>query len=143
MNRVENPNYVEMNTYTKPSQSLPEPYYATPGEQPQTMAVPTTAALEEGKKKMSLTTKFVIAACIANFVLVILATATLSFFLTRTTTKSELSTLSQRLEATGSPGPPGPPGSLGEPGTHGIPGLSGPPGPAGPPGLICLANLGR
>ena len=149
MDHQDNPTHMEMNTYTKPSfHDLPPPnLYDNPVEVMQ--ARPANSDGEKVLQKASSTTKLLIAACIANFVLIIAAYAVFSFFLAKTATKSEVSAaISQGLVTTGSPnttassgnsiamsfvGPPGPPG---EPGTVGPPGQSGPPGEPGTPGTV-------
>lgn len=101
-----------MNTYEKPIFRDPPPMdlYATPEE---------TRPAAVSEKLSYLTTKLLIAASITNFVLVILTIVILSFFLTRTATKSEV----RAAESLGSPGPSGLIGSPGPPGLMGSPGL--------------------
>ena len=110
--------------------------------------------VEKNPRKKTYTIKLLIAASIVNFVLLIMAIIALSLVLSNTTTKSEIATISQSLQSTGSqaiegpPGPPGiigplgPPGQIGPPGQHGSHGQPGVPGiglsgPAGTKGKQC------
>ena len=146
------PTYMEMNTYTKPTlHDVPPPNpYENPVEVVQRRPAENDGE-KNSKKKSSTTIKLLIAACVANFVLIILMCTILSFVLAKTATKSEVSAISQGLEAirsvtpsgsntmtlVGPPGPPGqsgPPGPSGPPGEPGAPGHVGLPGQSGPPG---------
>ena len=142
MDVQQNPAYLEMSTSTKPSfrdvqPPSPDIIYANPAE---VIRKRPAANSFDGEKKASSTTKLLIAACVANFVLIILVCAILSFFLAKTATKSEVSAISQGLAATRSPSGNstimGPPGHPGEPGTAGPAGLPGPPGELGEPGTV-------
>ena len=119
---------MEMN-YTKPSfHDLPPPnLYENPIEVMQRR--PASSDSEKVLQKANFTIKLLIAACIANFVLIIAACAVFSFFLAKTATKSEVSLATAGSPNTTTPsgnsvamsfvGPPGPPG---EPGPAGLPG---------------------
>ena len=157
MDLQDNPANMEMNTYKKPSfhDLSPPNLYDNPVEVMQ--RGPPHSDGEKVLQTASFTTKLLIAACIANFVLIIAACAVFSFFLAKTATKSEVGAISQGLATAGSQnitapsgnsamsfvGPPGPPkepgvglhGHPGEPGTVSPPGQSGPPGEPGSHGI--------
>ena len=115
----EKPTFMEMdNIYTKPSfQDQPPPnLYDNPAEVVQRK--PIEGGSEKNSQKLSFTIKLLIAACVTNFVLIILIGAILSVVLSKTATKSEVNAISQGLEAdrfpsTFSKNLPGPPGNLG------------------------------
>ena len=138
MDPQNNPTYMEVNTYTKPIfNDLPPEPYDNPQEIVQSKLKPAESDGGKSSQKTSFTIKLLIAACVANFVLMILACAILSFFLANT--KSEVRAVSQGLVAPGSttlgpPGPPGPPGIVGPAGPPGEPGSVGTAGPPGEPG---------
>ena len=105
----------------------------------ETVQTSQTAGLSAAGKtphKMSCVTKLLIAGVFTNFVLLALSIGIVSFFLSRTATKSEFGSISQQASALPGPvgemGPPGPAGEMGPPGPAGE---MGPPGPAGETGL--------
>ena len=115
---------LELNVYDHPSRqnnySFSDVVTTTPSRAP-----------GKGSQGMSTVTKLLIAACVANFVLLVVTAAVLSFFLAQSATKSEVSGISDQLatmaagQTQGSIGPVGPPGPPGVPGSHGVPGPSG------------------
>ncbi len=120
------------------------PLHVDPGTLPGTTTLTGQVVHKNNPQKMSFIIKILIAASVVNFVLTIFIGVTLSFFLARTATKTELNTVSRDVQAmlTGAlasqslVGPPGPPGTAGPPGpagTTGHPGTAGPPGTTGHP----------
>ena len=118
---------------------------------PSETATAREVVAEKNPRKKSHTIKLLVAASIANFVLWILTIIVLSLVLSNT--KSEIATISESLQSTGSQalestpglpgpiGPPGPPGQIGPPGQHGSHGQPGVPGiglsgPAGMKGML-------
>ena len=129
MKNVHNPLAIEPHSASFPSDT--------------TTAREVVADHEKNPRKKSHTIKLLVAASIVNFVLWILTIIALSLVLSNT--KSEIATISESLQSTGSqalesppglPGPIGPPGSAGSLGPEGPPGPPGPIGLAGPPGQI-------
>jgi hypothetical protein len=75
---------VEMSKYAQPPDTIP-------GKIVETTPLSTGSVVAKNPaQKLSFITKLLIVACIGNFVLLVLSTATLSFLLTRTAAKSEV-----------------------------------------------------
>ena len=135
---------VEMNVYD----NIPS-LGGTSVETVQTSQAAGLSAAGKNPHKMSCVTKLLIVGFFTNFVLLALSIGIVSFFLSRTATKSEFGVISQQASALpgpvgemGAPGPagetglPGPAGETGLPGPAGETGLPGPVGDTGPPGPI-------
>jgi hypothetical protein len=109
--------------YTKPLLSLqPSDIYAIPGEMQTTApsvqytpskpdTEPVVAKIPTPKLKLSKI-NILIAACIINFMLLVLGIVILSFFLGQTATKAEVGAM---ISQQGSMGPQGPIGEMGLP----------------------------